>query len=258
MKTNRLEALLRKTAATCFFALTGALFSVPAGAGIPTIDATAIAKAAIEYAEQAARWAETVKHYTDQINHYRQMVASVMNLSLSGLTMSNDMKPITDPAGFVTQACPGSGSLASALLDITGFSALDITGNVAQSQQQLCQRITLLQVKKYNETVDLLNRMNDKYNSLFKQIESLRALFSNSGDIQASTNQVARSELEFNQDVENWRTRMNAYDAAIQTLQSQQSILANIALKGANSSGTVGGLIGNIVQAGAFAAAFHD
>jgi hypothetical protein len=247
--------------------LAGMLFTGPAGAQWAVIDAGAIsvaeggfAKAAAEYAEQAKRWLETLEQYREQIAHYQQMMASVMSISFSGMTISNKLSRIDDPSSFVAQACPGSGDLASTALDLVGLSSLDFNGNIAQSQRQICQRITLLQIDKYNKTADMLNKMN-QYGSLFQQIDQLRAALGSInaiGNLQANSNEVARSGFKLTGDVENWRAQMTADDAAIQTLHGQQTLLANLALKGTNASGTVGAVIGNVIQGGAFAAAFSD
>ena len=247
--------------------LVAMLFAGPANAQWVVVDpgaiATAeagIAKAIAEYAEQAKRWSDTLLQYQKEIAHYQQMIASVMSISFSGMTISNSLTRINDPSSFVSQACPGSSIVAGGVLSAVGLSSLDLNGNIAQSQRQICQRITLLQIDKFNKTADLLNKMN-QYSTLFKQVDALRASLGGAnsiGDLQANTNEAARDSLKLSGDVENWRGQMMADDVAIRTLQDQQSILANLALKGAHSSGTLGGIVGNVVQAGAFAAAFND
>jgi hypothetical protein len=261
MKTTQIRISLPKAACMGTLLLAGILATSPVSAQWLTYDSAAVTKAIDEYAEQAKRWTETAAQYEKEIGqfqkevaHYQQMIASVANLKFPTLAISNNLTPITDTSTFVSQACPGSGGAVSSVLHALGLSSLDLNGNIAQSQQQICQQVTLLQIDKFNKTADLLTRMG-KYGSLFQDIDRLRDALGGTtaiGDLQANTNEAVRDSNKLAKEVNDWRGLMAADDAAIRTLQDQQSILANIALKGKSS------VIGNIVQAGAFAAAFSN
>lgn len=191
--------------------------------------------------------------YQKQIAHYQQMIASALNLNFS-VQATGTLTRIVNISDMVAQACPDSGGIAGSVLGITGLSSLNLGGNIAVNQKTICQQITLLQIDKYNKTADMLERMN-QYSGLLQQIDQLRSSLGGAsavGDLQANTNEAVRSTNKLNKEISDWQGQMSANDAAIATLQAQQSILANVALKGKSSA------IGEIIQAGAFAAAFND
>lgn len=253
MKTTRLRTSLRKAACVLPLLLGSLLFTSPARAQLATVDFAAIATAAEEYAEQAKRWSDTVKQYEAQVAHYQQMIARAANLNFS-VEPTSTLDRITDISGMVAQACPGSDNIVDTALSITGLSSLNLGGNLAKNQQQICQQITLLQIDKYNKTADMLGRMH-QYSDLFQQIDQLRNLVDGSssvGDLQANTNEAARNANKLAKEISDWQGQIAANDAAIHALNEQQSLLANIALKGKSSP------LGQIVQAGAFGTAFSD
>jgi len=252
MKTTRSRISLHKAASV--LSLIGCLlFTGPVRAQWATIDTAAINAAIAEYGEQAARWGKTLAQYQQQVAHYQQMIATVANLNFS-IQPTSTLTRITDISGMVAQACPGSSRLADSASSIAGLASLNLGGNLAANQQTICQRITLLQIDKYNKTADMLGRMN-QYSGLFGQIDDLRNRVSGAnsvGDLQANTNEAVRNANKLTKEISDWQGQMAASDAAIRALQEQQSALANIALKGRSSP------LGEIVQAGAFAAAFSN
>jgi type IV secretion system protein VirB5 len=270
MNTARFLAALRRGFTALTLALTGISFTAPANAGIPVVDGPAnilagqanalageqLTSQVAEFLNQATRWAQTIQQYAEQVNHYRQMIASVANLNFA-VQPTQTLTLIADIAGMVAQACPNSdGDPVSAAMDFVGLSSLKLSGNLADSQQAICQRITLLQIDKYNKTVDMLDRMK-KYTDLLQQMENNRNKASGSsssvGDIQASTDEAMRNANKLAKEMGDWQGQMVAADTAISTLQTQQTIFANTRLKGKNAF-----FLGQITRAAAFRAAFPE
>jgi hypothetical protein len=266
MKTPAFLSSLRKPLAASALALTSLSLTAPANAtGVPTTDVIAnfLAEARTTFAEsqlasQVTEFIETATRWQATIQHYRDMVAGVMNISLTGLISPNRLQRISDISSFTAQACPGSGSLTGALLDFTGFSSLNLTTDIAATQRGICQKIAFLEATKYNETVDMLNRLDTNTNSLLRQLQNLSIMNRTPGDIASLNQQSSQANAQFAAEATQWQGKMNAYDSAIATLKSQQTILANKALKGSGSSNTVGGVVGNLVQGATFAAALSD
>ncbi|MDL9998464.1 hypothetical protein QTI24_07630 [Variovorax sp. J22P240] len=261
MNKTRHHVSLRKAASTSALVLASILFTGPARAQLATFDFAALGQAiaqysaqASEYAEQAQRWAETVQQYQKQVAHYQQMIAKVARLDFS-VQPTNTLTPITDISGMVAQACPGAGnSVTDTALSIVGLSSLDLNGNLAVRQRTICQQITLLQIDKYNETAKMLERMS-QYSSLLQKIDQHRDLvqgISSVGDLQANTNEAVRNANKLAKEMSDWQALMAAKDAAIHALQAQQTTVAKVRLKGSPKT-----VLGEIVQAGAFAAAFN-
>jgi len=212
-----------------------------------------------EFAQTALRWAATAQNYIDQLTRYEQILIKVANLSSMSLaSINNQMQPISDPSSFVQNACPGSQNVVGTVMSMVGLSSLlnsDPSANISLTQQQICQQITLRQIDKYNITVGMLNRLN-QYSGLVSQIEQLRndlSFLSGVGDLNSNTNQVLRTSNQLTTEMSNWKANLDADDAMISALQQQQSVYAKMALNGKQS-----GLVGNIIQAGAFAAAFSN
>ncbi|MGJ7491920.1 hypothetical protein [Variovorax sp. ZT4R33] len=223
-------------------------FTVGAAAqGVLVNDKVSIAKQVAEYGEQATRWTKTLAQY-------KQMIATVMNLDFKSLLPTAQLQKITDTAKLIQQACPGSGSLVTDLISSIGPMDFN-SASIKQNQDRICQNIVQLRITSYNETVDMLGRLQ-QYNGLFQQIDQLRNMASGSessvGDMQANTNEAVRNTNKLQNEMSNWQARMTIYETAIKTLESQQSVLASVALKGKAS------LTGKAIQAATFAGAFSS
>jgi hypothetical protein len=216
-----------------------------AAAQVIVNDSMSMSKQIDEYIEQARRWSATVAQY-------RQMIATVMNLNFQSLLPTAQLQKITDTSTLIKQACPGAGPISDA---ISSIAPLNLNGPIKDNQDRICQNIVQLRITSYNETVDMLDRLN-QYRGVFQRIDELRNLLmgsaSSQGDLQANTNEAVRNANKLQNEVSNWQARMNVYETAIRTLESQQSILAGVALKGSAS------WTGRAIQAATFAAAFSS
>jgi hypothetical protein len=218
-----------------------------------------------------ANWVTELAKWEAQLQAWGTAVSNVMNVanfSLSfGLT-NPTLGKINDPADYAKKACPDpqgfAGAVTAVLEDINSFFNSSMTANPAQSQRKLCMVISLLKVDKYNRTVDMMNRLSGPggINDLLKKIDALRngltafKLPFVSGtthtDLASVGEQTQRSMLKMGTEMNEYKARIKATDDAINTLEQMQSTLAKIRLNGTQTE------LGNIIQAGAFAAAFSN
>ena len=199
-----------------------------------------------------------VQEYTQMITQYTAMLTSLGSLQNLGLstTQNSQMTLITDPGPFVQQACPNATDPVGTVLGVVGLNATSLTSDIKRSQNQICQQITILEIHKYNTVAEILNEMNS-YVAALQGIDDkanaiIGAVTNAVGDRQAVNNQTSMAQARFSQRFADVQQKLQADDAAINTLKAQQSILGNIALKGSNS------IVGNAMQTVVFAAALNN
>ena len=225
-----------------------------AGAQVLVADPTSVASNQQGFATQLAKtieqYAKQVQQYATQLQQYQQLLSSVGSLS-NGLSLApSQLQPVTDTATLIQGKCPGAASpsgLVSSLMD--SMSSL-LTQPISGTQQALCAQIVSMQIDKYNRTVDLLARLHG-YAGQFQQVEDLANAISTLADTGRVSTQVQKYASALDTEMADWQAQMQADDAVIATLQSQQAILSHLALRGSNT------VLGNVVQAAAFAAAFN-
>lgn len=215
--------------------------------------ASQLAKTIDQYKQQIEQYAKQVQQYETQLQQYQQMLSSIQNLS-NGLSLApNQLQHITNTDSLIQGACSsssGSGGLTGLVSSVMNSMTSLMSQSIRQSQLEICGQIVTTQVAKYNSTVDMLNNLNN-YGSQFQQLDNLLQGNPTQADAERAAAQVEKYNSAVNTQMSNWQTSMNADDAIISTLQGQQSILGRVALNGSNT------VLGNVVQAGAFAAAFQ-
>lgn len=250
-----------KLAALTALAIGVGIASTPSQAQWTVIDPASIAKNVAEYAEQAKRWTDTLAQYQQEIAHFQQMINTFTNLpSMLSSFLPNTLTRMSDSdkANLVEQNCPGASGvgLVQQVLTATGLSAPSFGQNIVANQQAICAKMTQLQVDMYNDSVDALNKL-DQYTASMKSIEDMRDSITQGdansiGKLQGVLEQATRTNNDLNADMAAYKQKAEAKRAAIDALEKQQSMLANVALKGKPS------LTGQLVQAAAFATAFSN
>ena len=205
-----------------------------------------------QYVKQGLQYEKQIQQYLQQVQQYEQMLTSVQNLASGGITLSaSQLEPITDASTFIQESCPGASS-GSILTDMASIVATSLTGNqsITSQQQVVCATIVQTQINKYNATVKVVND-TQQFGQELQQITSGLDKMLTQGD---SDRMMANAETHSDQiasEMVDWHSQMAKDDAIISTLQQQQGLLAKKALAGSNT------ILGNVVQAGAFAAAFN-
>jgi hypothetical protein len=231
------------------------LGSLNANAQVTTNDPGAIAKLVSQiekqvqqYEKQVQQYEKQIQQYELQLQQYQQMLINIKNLGNQVPSINNNLQHL-DANAIASAQCGSAGG--SSWFGSLVTSVFAPTSPYAKSQQQICQQIVAIQVQKYNETADMLNRMNS-YAALANQTERDRDSIGDTGngDLSSNSNQVDRNSAELGLEMSNWQARMKAYDAEIGALQDTQSILANAAMYARTPD-----LLGTSVQAAALKAA---
>jgi hypothetical protein len=205
---------------------------------------------ASQLAKTIDQYTTQLKEYATQLQQYQQMLSSVTSLS-NGLSLqTNQLQPVTDVASLIQGKCSDSSSAGGLVSSVMNSMSSLMTQNISQTQKMICAQIVTVQVDKYNKTVAMLNKMNG-YGSQFQQLESIARAADTLADTGRTSAQVEKYTSAVTTEMANWQAEMKANDAVIATLQDQQAILGHIALKGSPT------LLGTVVQATTFAAAFH-
>lgn len=229
------------------------------------IDASSIAS---NEKGQTAQLLQTVTDYKQMITQYESLLSKLQSLNLNIMPVNNQLTTIDNPAAIVQQTCP-SASLGGTIVGALGMNPSLVDGEIVSQQATICANIVLLQVDKYNTVAKMLNHMNDYFSAIQNMSSQLDQLGQtvggilgsvsgspgSSGDRQGMQNQADQMANSLATEMAQVQQHLQAVDATISTLQAQQSMLANIALKGSNATG-LNALTGQIIQAGAFAAAF--
>jgi hypothetical protein len=204
------------------------------------------------FTDQAMRWKNTVQQYSAVIQHYQQQLIQLQSLQFTLLQAQNNFtKRNVDQD--VQLFCPGS---TASLIDIRSLVPqyiLNLNGNIAQEQLQVCSNLVQLQDAKFNETVDLIQKLADENNEEISKIEAQRnSVGTAQGALAANQNETTRYLARTNNDIQSWQTKTQAYDVQIEFLKAQQAALARRAMNG-DSSNT--NLLGEATQAAVMAAA---
>lgn len=212
--------------------------------------ASQLAKTVDQYTKQIEQYKTQIDQYTTQLQQYEQMLSSIENIPNNLSLAPNQLKEVTDIDPLIQGKCSSTAGLGGLVSSVMNSMSSLMTQSIANTQQMLCGQIVTTQVHKYNQTVAMLNKLRS-YSNQFQRLDN--ALNTNSKE--ADTGRVAAQADKYNSAVAtemgNWEAQMKADDAVIATLENQQSILGHIALKGSNT------ILGNVVQATTFAAAFH-
>jgi hypothetical protein len=251
------KLMFRKFAAAIAVLSMASLTTNQAHAQWQVIDEAAIASSEKGQYQQLM---QLVSQYTQMVTQYESMLTSLRSLNLNVLPADNHLALIDDASQQVSQACPGA-SLAGSVLGAVGMDPGIVEGNIVTQQRAICAKIVLLQVEKYNTVATMLNHMNDYFSGL-KQLAAttnqlVGAVANAIGNREALQNQTSQTQASLATEMANVEQHLRAVDATIATLKDQQSLLANVALKGSNATGA-GALTGQIIQAAAFAAAFSQ
>lgn len=242
-------------------AATACVFALAAGAAhgaTPVIDVAHIAKTALVYATEQqqlqqliTQYQQLVEAYVLQARQYEQLFINLQNAPNAVPSLDNSFVHL-DATQLAEAQCgdPGEGEWLGGLI----ASLLSSENPLAESQRKICQQVVSLQVTKYNETADILTRLNN-YARLAQHAEAQReeiAGDSGNGDLAGNSNQVHRNAAQLAMEMDNWKGRMGAYDTQLQALRDAQAMLAQAALRGRSPD-----LLGTSVQALALKAALE-
>jgi hypothetical protein len=207
-----------------------------------------LAQSVEQYTKQGMQYAKQIEQYQQQILQYEQILTSIQSLATGGITLTSEkLTPISDASNLIKQSCPGaSGGIMGSMIS---FVTSSFDNSIAENQQTICVQIVLVKIDKYNKTVKMVND-TQQFGQELQQITSTLNKMTTQGDSDRVTANTATHSEQLAWGMQDWQSQMKKDDAIISTLEQQQGILAKMALNGHHT------ILGNVVQAAAFAKAF--
>jgi conjugal transfer/entry exclusion protein len=192
---------------------------------------------------------ELQKSFQQLQDTYNTIQSTIGSMGLNLLTIDNQLKEIStsDMQAQIQQECGDLDPVGAAL----SFAGFDMNTDVRTQQRKVCQQIIETQTDKYNTAVRLLNNMTGYSSTLSNISDSFGkiAAFA-AGDREALSYRTNEALSTMTMDMNNADQKMKADDATISALQTRQSQLAKVALRGSSS------MIGDAMQAVIFTGAF--
>lgn len=187
---------------------------------------TSQAEAVFEYGEQYNRFQDTMRNWEQRLAQFKQIIAAPMMPTGVKLT------PVL-PEWNVAERC-GAGSIMS----VSGLaSALNLApgGDIVAKQRNICAAIQILENRKYNETIEVVQKSLPEMRTVLDEIKKIRVESKKEGTMAEATANAAVSDAYMQADFKAWSGQMEMYDKQISALTAQQQILTRMTLKGAPS-----------------------
>lgn len=215
-------------------------WSTGATAGIPVLDipntvqsiisamqdVVMSANDAAEYAEQARRWNEQLQQFQQQLVRVQAQLRTVDLPAMQALV------PVAENY-MVKESCGGE---ARGFQQVWTLVDIKDDNSVRAQQQQICVNIRVMKNKKYNDSVRYLTHSIPGIKKMLGDIYATRARNNDQGTLQGVDSESLRTANDIEAAGMEWQGRMMAYDAYIQTMEENQRILANEALKGSRGN----------------------
>ncbi len=262
MKTDRKSRTSRKAPFLTSLALACAFMAGNAGAGIPVTDVGNMPNHIItqiqsylnqlntltQKGQDYAQYAKEVQHMTQQLTQLSQA------FQMSSLSFGPQFQKRSEQEG-VSERCQGSGS-GSIVGELFTTLGLDLGGDVVAQQRRLCTMIVVLENKKYNDSVDSMNKlMNETQSEINRQSSQISSSNTN-GKMDTNLTNSANGLQQILVNHQKTQDRMRMYDDLIGVLKESQKALATRALKGQSSA--LGTMINTGVLAGALSLTSDD
>ena len=145
----------RKIAPALGLIIVAALAAGDATAQVVVINPTGDASNVSGFASQLAK---TVEQLQQQVAQYQQLLMTVEGLGTNISLSPNRLQPITDYSSLIDQNCPSSsgGSIVASVVTSIA-SAVSSSQSIAESQQQLCAQITMVQIDDITQELAPVN-----------------------------------------------------------------------------------------------------
>lgn len=229
--------------------LVAAMFPGAAGAQWAVIDIKAIIESYMARMEDLKENALEAKRWMETYNHYKQQLISGGILSQMAMEMNSGFEERELSYGM-SEDCPGSGS---GLVDLwRSLSPLNMQGDIAAQQLEVCQQIVLAQNMRFNEMVKMLNTIRQRDAELQQIARERGQVGSSPGRLAANDNQLEAFRARAQMDIDYWKTAVATYDGFIEARRDDQRRLAKRALQGGRSLG------GTLVQGAVLKDALED
>lgn len=210
--------------------------------------AKAQAEAYSEYMKTLDRWNDTLSNWQSKLAKFKQMTPSSL--------LQRDI-PLqrVDVDYNVVEKCGRASTFSLSGLAAALSSKLTGATNIIEKRRDLCAAIQILENKKHNDTVDLLEETLPGMQGVLQEINSIRSLLNTEGAFNESNNNSLQSANQITLNIENFEQQSRLVDQYIGALKRQQRILTDRSLNGENSTAKL--VAGTLIQAGTMAAALE-
>ena len=204
-----------------------------------------------QLAKQILQLEQQIQSYATQLEQLRNIMTRIQSLGTDISLVPKSLQPLSssDSDKLIEQACPGAplgGIVSGVISNLLGGS----NQSIRERQQLICKQIVLIQINEYNITANALGELTVQQSTVQKLGDLVRTI-SSMGESSSATSQAQEYIAKLQLAAGTWRKQVDADESMIATLQQQQAVLSKVALNGSNT------VLGNIVQAGAFALAFE-
>ncbi|WP_158879971.1 hypothetical protein [Rhodanobacter sp. L36] len=202
---------------------------------------------------------QTGAQYTTLLGQLTQLTSTLSSIASNPIGAiipnTNTMTELSDSTKqqLIQGKCYSatSGGMVSGVLQglSAAVSSINLSGNITQTQQQICSGIVTAQVDEYNATVDLYQQvpqLRSSSTALQGLVQQMNGIMGNSS---SSTAQTVAFTAQQQTTLTDWQTRVKMDESIISTLNQQQSTLSAIALKGNPN------ILGDAIQATALKSA---
>lgn len=186
----------------------------------------------------AERYGQHYKEWTklkESVEHFQQQLVKLQSmLSTIGMPPQEKWKEL-DRGAEVAAKCASSGGGGGGLPVIgalTGGFKLDLGGDVAKQQRQICVNIVSAKVEKYNYTVRFARDTLPEMERQMKTLEKKRNSDLKQGTMEAVANDSARLANAMSAKFANYQGQMQAYDSYIMAMEDNQRQLVETAMNG--------------------------
>lgn len=184
-----------------------------------------------EYIAKIAHYGKEVASWQQQARDMQQQLASMQNMFMNlGIQPGPQMEEV--PLNYNVDKRCGGFSLSSLA---TVFN-IDGSGDIYEQQKQVCASIQMMQNTKYNETVAFLRESYNATRGEFARLQQMHRAANNVGNSDKAAQSASEALYAQEARFKDWQSKMTAYDAYIGTMQENQKLLAQIAMKGDRST----------------------
>lgn len=193
-----------------------------------------------QYGQMYAEYGKQLEQYARQVEQLQTQVAQYQQMYVKGTTY----KPAPSYRENIEERFPAR-ALGDGVAESCGSSPKN--NPVGQQQYNYCVAIIQTQNRRYNAMRQLLQDVAENDQAL-EEARSEREHGidpKDQGALQANTNKIMSIQSKMQNDIQNAKYMMDAYDAALATLNTDMVRAANTALKNQNN------LLGPAVQGAA-------
>jgi hypothetical protein len=218
-------------------------------AGLPVIDASAIAQAVARIAQAGLQHGQTIAHYALQILHWEQQLISLKARALDYLQIPQFYTKIPKMQD-APELCGTNGGLAGELHQFMS-NPLNLAGDLGKTQEQICLAKVANRNQMYNEAVEYFSEMELLMKELRKTHDSMLLVGASPGNAGFVEAELSRLQLKMESMKADFESHIAQAEAVGAMLDRRQSAVGRQIMAGRPT------ILGSVVEAGILAAALR-